>query len=165
MTPTACPSTTSCRDPAPATSPVTIGPLWRVCPPSQRSCRRARSNSEPNPSPSTSPNPSSSTSPNPSPYSSPNPSSDLALTLALTVVLTVALTVALTLALTLTLTPSPNPDHNPAPNQESHKPLSETHEVVYLAAGRYNLLAELGSGLGRYDLALGLSLSLTFSLA
>ena len=39
----------------------------------------------------------------------------------------------------------------PAIVPESYKPLSETHEVIYLAAGRYHLLAELGSGLGRYD--------------
>ena len=45
----------------------------------------------------------------------------------------------------------------PAIVPESYKPLSETHEVIYVAAGRYNLLAELGSGLGRYELALELN--------
>ena len=37
----------------------------------------------------------------------------------------------------------------PAVVPESYKPLSEAREIVYVAAGRYNLLVELGSGLGR----------------
>ena len=45
----------------------------------------------------------------------------------------------------------------PAIVPESYKSLSEAHEVIYIAAGRYNLLAELGSGLGRYELALELN--------
>ena len=45
----------------------------------------------------------------------------------------------------------------PAIVPDSYKSLSETHEVIYLAAGRYHLLAELGSGLGRYELALELN--------
>ena len=53
----------------------------------------------------------------------------------------------------------------PAIVPESYKPLSETHEVIYVAAGRYNLLAELGSGLGWYELALSLTLSLTLRLS
>ena len=42
----------------------------------------------------------------------------------------------------------------PAIVPESYEPLSEAREIVYVAAGRYNLLVELGSGLGRYNLAL-----------
>ena len=45
----------------------------------------------------------------------------------------------------------------PAVVPESYKPLSEAREIVYVAAGRYNLLVELGSGLGRYDLGVELN--------
>ena len=89
-------------------------------------------------------NPSPSPSPSPSSHPHPKPSLDL------------------NPSLNPSLEPNPGPSPNPNPNQarvssypaivpESYKPLSETHEVIYLAAGRYNLLAELGSGLGRYD--------------
>ena len=44
-TPTTCRSITSCRGLAPVTSPVTIGSLRRVCPPTRPSCRRATSRS------------------------------------------------------------------------------------------------------------------------
>jgi len=50
---------------------------------------------------------------------------------------------------------------NPNPNPN----LSEVHGVVYVAAGRYNLLVELGSGLGRYDHAPTLTLTLTLTLS
>ena len=49
----------------------------------------------------------------------------------------------------------------PAVVPESYKPLSEAREIVYVAAGRYNLLVELGSGLGRCDLALTRTLTRT----
>ena len=53
----------------------------------------------------------------------------------------------------------------PAVVPESYKPLSEAREIVYVAAGRYNLLVELGSGLGRCDLALTRTLTRTRTLS